>query len=251
MYKLNDIYACKTEKELFQLWKTKDKYDTYFVESNTKIEITINHRNVFIEDGIINPEIWKDKTSGKHILFILKEAYGGEGDWSLSEEVKKNAPWSAVWNRIVEWTYGISLTTVNTIARYEPSKISLEKPNPWLNQIAVLNIKKSGGKSQSYYGEIAAYADYDSAEIIRQIEIINPDIIVCGATFGDVNRIMGNPCQKGECDNWYYYSDAIGNRERLFIDYYHPANRYPALLNYYGIVSIYQQALLEANRKKV
>ena len=85
MYKLNDIYACKTEKELFQLWKTKDKYDTYFVESNTKIEITINHRNVFIEDGIINPEIWKDKTSGKHILFILKEAYGGEDDWSLSE----------------------------------------------------------------------------------------------------------------------------------------------------------------------
>ena len=70
MYKLNDIYACKTEKELFQLWKTKDKYDTYFVESNTKIEITINHRNVFIEDGIINPEIWKDKTSGKHILFM-------------------------------------------------------------------------------------------------------------------------------------------------------------------------------------
>ena len=62
--------------------------------------------------------------------------------------------------------------------------------------------KKSGGKSQSYYGEIAAYADYDLAEIIRQIEIINPDIIVCGATFGDVNRIMGNPCQKGECDNW-------------------------------------------------
>ena len=37
---------------------------------------------------------------------------------------KENAPWSAVWNRIVEWTYGISLTTVNTIARYEPSKIS-------------------------------------------------------------------------------------------------------------------------------
>lgn len=133
---------------------------------------------------------------GKHILFILKEAYGGEDDWSLSEEVKKNAPWSAVWNRIVEWTYGISLTTVNTIARYEPSKISLEKPNPWLNQIAVLNIKKSSGKSQSYYGEIAAYADYDSAEIIRQIEIIDPDIIVCGATFGDVNTIMRNPCKK-------------------------------------------------------
>ena len=49
------------------------------------------------------------------------------------------------------------------------------------------------------------------------------------------------------CDNWFYYSDAIGKRERLFIDYYHPANRYPALLNYYGIVNIYQQALISRN----
>ena len=47
------------------------------------------------------------------------------------------------------------------------------------------------------------------------------------------------------CDNWYYYSDVIGGKERLFIDYYHPANRYPTLLNYYGLVNIYQQALLE------
>lgn len=251
MYNLNDINACKTERELFQLWKTKDTYETFYVEGDTQIEIRINHGNVFIEDGVINPTIWNDRTKGKHILFVLKEAYGGEHGWSLSEEVRVNAPWSAIWNRIVEWTYGITLTTADSIAKFEPSKISLEKPNPWLNQIAVLNIKKSGGKSQSHYGEISAYADYDSAEIIRQIEIINPNIIVCGATFGDINRIMGNPCQKGECDNWYYYTNAIGNRERLFIDYYHPANRYPALLNYYGIVNVYQQAILEKNNRDV
>lgn len=244
MYSYDDIKACTTEMELFQLWKTKDPYPTAYQDGKKKVEFTINHNNVFIADGVINHEIWDDRSKGKHILFVLKEAYGGESDWSLADEVRVHAPWSAIWNRIVEWTYGITNTSVEKIAKYEPSKISFEKPNQWLNEIAVLNIKKSGGESQSHYGEISAYADYDRTEILRQIEIINPDIIVCGATFGDINRIMGNPCKKGECDNWYYYSDAIGNRERLFIDYYHPANRYPALLNYYGIVNIYQQALI-------
>lgn len=45
------------------------------------------------------------------------------------------------------------------------------------------------------------------------------------------------------CDNWYYYLDVCG-RKRLFIDYYHPGNRWPDLINYYGLLGIYQQALL-------
>ena len=49
---------------------------------------------------------------------------------------------------------------------------------------------------------------------------------------------------ENRCDNWYYFSDVIGSRERLIIDYYHSANQYPALINYYGIIGIYQQALL-------
>lgn len=121
----------------------------------------------------------------------------------------------------------------------------MNKPNVWLNQIAIVNLKKSGGKSNSRYPEIFAYADCGATELIKQIEIINPEIIVCGATFGDLNRISGNKSQKGSCDNWFYFSDAIGGKERLFIDNYHPANRYPALLNYYGLVGIYQQALIE------
>jgi hypothetical protein len=32
--------------------------------------------------------------------------------------------------------------------------------------------------------------------------------------------------------------------EVLVLDYYHPAVYYPALLTYYGIANIYQQALI-------
>lgn len=112
-----------------------------------------------------------------------------------------------------------------------------------MRKIAVVNIKKSGGKHTSIYEEIDAYAQADAEEIIREIELIDPDIIICGATFASLNQILNQPMEKGSNENWFYYSDALGGKERLFIDYYHPANRYPALLNYYGIVGIYQQAL--------
>ena len=35
----------------------------------------------------------------------------------------------------------------------------------------------------------------------------------------------------------------------LVIDYYHPANYYPALLNYYAVTNIFQQALLYQKEK--
>ena len=242
---LERIQRCRTEAELFEIWKMKVPLQTSYIDDGKVVPLTIDHSNVFVSDGVVNHDIWDNRSHGKHILYVLKEAYGGKEDWSLSDSVRTDAPWSAIWNRIVEWTYGISNTTAEKITRYSPDKINMDKPNVWLNQIAIVNLKKSGGKSNSRYPEISAYADCDAAELIKQIEIIDPEIIICGATFGDLNRISGSKSQKGSCDNWFYYSDAIGGKERLFIDYYHPANRYPALLNYYGLIGIYQQALIE------
>ena len=67
MYSSDEINACMTEEELFKLWKTKDVYNAEYYEGNKKIEFTINHKNVFIADGIINPEIWNNRSKGKVI----------------------------------------------------------------------------------------------------------------------------------------------------------------------------------------
>lgn len=241
----DQIAHCKSINELLKIWKNKECKEVTYYEDDKEINITINHKKVFISDGIVDEKGWK---KGKKILFVLKEAYGEEEDWSLIEWLRKTGPCSNIWYRIVEWTYGISNTTADRIARYSPNKISFdhgEEPNVWLSQIAVVNLKKSGGKSSSNYSEIAAYAHSDYQEIIREIELIDPDIVVCGATAKSLSDICGDFIGANHCDNWYYYSDVIGGRERLFIDYYHPANRYPALLNYYGLMGIYQQALLE------
>ena len=231
-------------KNLFAEWKRKEKRTVVCHDKDTTFEIEINHDGVFIEDGIVNYEKWN---GGKKILFLLKEAYGEDDDWSLTQWLYEMSPSSNLWYRVVEWTYGITNTTSSEIAKYEPNKISFshgkKTPNEWISQIAVVNLKKSGGRSSSNYSEIDAYAHYDAKEILKEIEYIDPDIVVCGATLSSLDSICDNKICSKHNDNWFYYSDVIGDRERLFLDYYHPANRYPALLNYYGIVNIYQQAI--------
>lgn len=161
--------------------------------------------------------------------------------WALNDELREEGPWSAIWNRVSEWSYGINNSSAVEIAPYQA--LSEKVANEYLRRVAVMNIKKSGGEHSSIYEEISAYASADSEEIIREIELIDPDIIICGSTFSDINNILGEPMKKGSNENWFYYSNAINGKTRLFIDFYHPANRYPKLLNYYGIVGIYQQAL--------
>ena len=244
------IKNCINLSELFTLWRSKPAtVQTYYDKSSKQdIPVTIDHSQVFISDGSVCPEVWNDRTTGPKIAFILKEAYGETESWSLTDWIRETQPACNIWYRVTEWTYGLLNTTAERIARYAPDRISFEeskeRPNEWLGQIAIVNLKKSGGKSSSNYGEISAYAAADREEIIRELELLDPDIIVCGSTADALNSICSFIGPE-RCDNWYYYSDAIGGRKRLFIDYYHPANRYPPLLNYYGLVNIYQQALIE------
>lgn len=254
-YSIQSVADCKTLEELFEKWKSKPAQTKTFYHKgiNQNITVEINHSNVFITDGPIDETVWNDRTTGKHIMFLLKEAYGESDGWSLNNWLKRKGPSTNLWYRVVEWTYGISKSSLEHIARYSPSDISFDrvegKPNEWLSQVAIMNIKKSGGRSSSDYGEIMVYTEADREELIKEIELIDPDIIVCGGTAENLNYLTGNTLKRNYCDNWFYYTTYFGGRERLVIDYYHPANRYPALLNYYGITNIYQQALIEKARE--
>lgn len=238
------IQECTTETELFNLWKSKPPKKTTYIENKQSIEFEVNHRNGFIRDGVVNLNVWEKQD--KRIAFLLKEAYGDNSEWDLKEMLRVKSPWSSIWRRVAEWTYGIQNTTVDKIAKYEPEKISMEENNMLLNQIAVFNLKKSGGEPQSNPNEIKAYANADRIEIKRQLELINPDIVVCGNTMSALNQIYdcSIKTESSHNDNWYYFTNVIGGKKRLVLDYYHPANYYPALLNYYGLVNIYHQALI-------
>ncbi len=201
-----------------------------------------NHQGKqFIEDGIVNSEVWFSALSQGQpkILFVLKEAYGEA--YSLSDALREKGPWGSIWKRVAEWTYGILHTTEQQIARYK--KLNWAAANELLSYIAIINLKKSNGTSHSVYDNLKRYAERDACMLRRQSELISPDIVICGSTFSLLNDALnlGFDNRSHPSDNWYYW-DEVG---RLYLDFYHPANHYPALLNYYGIASIYQQALIE------
>ena len=90
--------------------------------------------------------------------------------------------------------------------------------------------------------EINRYAEFDKDELRKELELCDPTIIVCGYTISSLNIIMQKNIKETYNDHWFYWIE-MNDHPVLVIDYYHPANHYPDLLNYYGLMNIYQCAL--------
>jgi hypothetical protein len=248
----DEIQRCTSLDRLFELWRSKAPVEFEHSYRNETITVSIDHsKNFFIPDGIVDTDIWNSGKK-KRILFLLKEAYGTDwGNYTLATWLHSSHPNRKIWKKIAILTYGIQNTTAASIPRYR-EKLTADEHEAALDQIAVINIKKSDGKTQSDYAEIDAYAQYDRKEIIKELQLISPEIIICGSTFGSLfTTVLGNEPLNNSTrnDNWYYDLDICGT-SALVIDYYHPANRYPELMNYYGLLGIYQQALIERDSRR-
>lgn len=190
-----------------------------------------------IPDGVLDTENY----SG--ILFLLKEAYSKEqkyGEYDLAADLAKNGPWG-VWGHVAKWVCGLLHTDEYTIAPYR--NMDKAEKNAMLRKMAVINLKKVDGKSSSSDEDLLTYATENATMIRREISHVQPRIIVCGNTFRFLKEIYGLSGDYS-CDNWYYWLDLEGVGKVLVLDYFHPSARYPELLTYYGLINIYQQALL-------
>lgn len=222
-------------KSLFEEWKEKT--------SSGEID---HKNNVFISDGIVCPKQWFSQNVRP--LFLLKEAYHEEGNWDLISEhlLTDKKIGSGTWRRVSEWTYGLMATTENVLPPYPVDEIMNYYGNPYLRKMAVVNVKKSGGTSNSDMEVINKYAEYDKAQLRKEIELVDPTVIVCGYTISSLNIIMEEPVKDYSHPNPnFYYTMRLNNHNVVVLDYYHPSNRYPAVMNYYGLMGIYQQALIQ------
>lgn len=230
---------------LFSEWKERHKAQGY---------------TSFIQDGIVEPEVWFGESH--RILFILKEAYNGDGipnvDSNLIEELKlPDGSKGRIWSAVAEWVYGLEQTTSNEIPVFDNWLGITEHTNDayrkrkcdLLRKCAILNVKKSNGVNGSDESDLRVYIEEDADLIRKQIEIIQPTIIVFGSTFHLIKdmietdldkryRILGDDSSLMPNDRGCY---SLGNK--TLIAYYHPANQYPATLNFYGLVGMYHNFL--------
>ena len=221
---LQKLLDVTTHDELMTLWRQ------WHIE---------NGKERFILDGIVSPSTFCCQSEPK-ICFLLEEGYyTPETDYEMDPNFKN--PWNKyikkvdghyiydfrknlqcedpwyMWHRVAFMTASI-LTGMGFEANVENA----------LSKIAVINIKKSEGLPQSdLYGDIANYAFDDKELLQKQIELISPDIIICGRTF-DVccySELFDKLNMTHICDfsNGSGLYKAMKYEDKIILDTYHPS----------------------------
>lgn len=230
---------CAESEKLFADWKDIQG----IVSPNSDNQTSINHKdNIFIRDGVVCPELWFAQDFRP--LFLLKEAYGGEDDWDLAKNhLLLNKPIDKIWERVSGWIKGMLSTTKTSLPEFIKDDTETSRyNNEYLKKTAVINIKKSGGKSSSDYDEIGSYALFDKDRLKKQLELCDPTIIVCGYTSSYLETILDKEFRSPYNDNLFYHITLNGH-DVIVIDFWHPANHYPDIMNHYGFLGVYQKAL--------
>lgn len=182
------------------------------------------YQGKFIKDGIINEELY-NKAPVK-VLFIAKEANHGDdpkpGDF---REWWKGRIDHAFSYRVAEWAHGV----LNDFPPFE--KVHFGTNKSWQNlysnalqSIAFLDVKKSGGGGKADHAKIKDHIFKNRDFLNRQIEIIEPNIIV--SSLVDINLV--NALFRVQKDEWVKsgYVRALFRRSNArVIDFYHPSSR--------------------------
>ncbi|WP_396634108.1 hypothetical protein [Maribacter sp. R86514] len=189
----------KLEKSLFSRWAKR--------------------RPEMAKDGVINEsEYTKCKIK---VLYILKEV----NDWKngdLREFVAKGARWRT-WNNIARWQNGIQNYFDNGITTFKNS-VNENDRKKILKTIAVLNLKKESGGPSSNMGQIWHHANEDKDLLKEQIDLYDPNIIICCGTGGIVSelQLFENIGEFKKTSNGTLFAKS---EEKLVIQYLHPQCR--------------------------
>lgn len=223
--------------ELFDIWEKRHR--------------DAGHKR-FIRDGIVDEKWWFEKQSVPKICFFLKEARTKEEKYNLTNDLREKEPWR-LWQRVAVWTQAIQMAFSGERA-YDEEKIKL-KSHDAVKQIAVVNVKKSDGMPESKGDDLWKYVNDDKDLLKKELEIINPDIIVCGYTLELLEAVLdakGNEKNANPDIRFEKIRDTMYGfwKDKLVIDYYHPACHYPNRVNYYALMSICRMAEQEWEERK-
>jgi len=207
---------------LFKEWKDREPHKT---------------NNNFIKDGIIDIDRWNHVST--KVLFILREAYQHENETDgfnlvenlLAEEGQKKG--KSTWRNLGKWAYLLqNYPTENDIENVTRDWFYYEEA--FLSS-AIINVKKSGGKSRSDIHEIIEIAKLDQDLLRKQVDLISPDIICCCGVFGSI-KVLWNETDMEEIGHRLFKT-----KDYKIIDYWHPATLWSQDLFYFGLKGIIEQ----------
>lgn len=210
-------YPCAA-KDLFSRWRAS----------------SADFEDHFVEDGIIEPARWAK--AGTRILFILRETNGYRGSMAaLIHKACTTHPSSGLWDRPTfhnagRWAYGLLHATHAILPSFDAAH---ENRKTALLACAFMNLKKTtgGARATEAVGHAAAR---DAVFLREQIELINPQIVVCGGTYKAIKAYLYPAIRRVHPR----VHEADG---RLFINANHPSYLKKTAVMYDDVVGSYHR----------
>lgn len=176
-----------------------------------------NEGSHFVSGGVIDEQMFD--TAEVKMMMLLKEVNDTEQveNWSLVKLIQdqiERGQFYPTWKRVGEWSFGLEQGFPYYQKIYE-----YNIPEGLIN-IATTNLKKSGGSGESDNEIIKNHAIEDKELWTNEIEIIQPDVVICGGTFPIVQDILKFDVQS--CGSGALFGRALNT---TFIGFYHPQYR--------------------------
>lgn len=196
-------------------------------------------RKFFVTDGVVDENEYI--SAPKKLLFLLKEVNGGES-WDLCEFICKGGR-PQTWDNIARWVEGLfNLDVEISWEELEGDKESRKQRRiNMLKKICVVNVKKSPGVETSINKEIRDAGKQDAEFLRKQLDIYEPEIIICCGTDGVYSKEIAEnklDWRRTSRGIWYTY-----DKDRLVIAYVHPEARVQSSLIYYGLIDAVKEIL--------
>ncbi len=169
-------------KKLFEKWKQEHKDDKLYEYDTPSIDGKIIPKENFISDGFCVSNVIKENT----ILYISKESHEYDKDSIINKE------------KINEYKYLKKCFADNKNTSF-PSRIRgmQEILGKDIKDMTFMNINKRGGFSYTNMAVLNTYAMQFSDNIVNEIEIINPELIICcGIGLKRIINMVYTKCDK-------------------------------------------------------
>ena len=197
----------------------RKEHDELLERCSSQYKDLVNDSCEFTFDGPSNNWLQYSQQHPR-IMFLLKEAHGewwqpsvGGLDITSKKRFSQN---------VRLWKYAIDSFYQNPTGKMHFPNI--EQIPIGAHDVAFVEVKKlNQGKSTSNHNEIEAYAKKDKEFLKRQIELIDPHVVLCAATIDFYDIIHDEQYDPyvelssgGNCKCWQLSS-------RLVIDFRHPS----------------------------
>ncbi len=218
----------------------KQDYENLLEEFHNKVKSDYGRGIGFAWDGPVNSTLWFEDKIPVKILFLLKEAYGVAEEktdimdnakrFNDSNTNKKISLLSYAFQQVIAsdafrdrtLTKETLFNEIDKVYDNKPSYASSEHEIAFSN-IAVLEIKKTSGGAISNDREIIKHGQQYADLLKRQIELLQPDIIICG---GPVTwKVLTEEIQPFNQESVASQGEAIKTiNNTIVVNAYHPSS---------------------------